>query len=68
MKTLIKEIQAFLKKTGMPACDLAKKANVSPALLSRILNGQQKDVRFSTALSIKEAMRKVEDKDTHHAT
>lgn len=68
MKTLIKEIQSFLKKTGMPACDLAKDAKVSPALLSRILNGQQKDVLFSTALSIKEAMKRVEEKDTHHAT
>ncbi len=56
MNELKNEIISFLKETGIPAYTLATQANVSRALISRLINGKQKDVSYSSALSIKRAI------------
>lgn len=68
METLINEIKRFLKKTGMPACELANKAGVANSIISRILNGKQSNITLFNANALRRAMQDLETKDTHNAT
>ena len=58
--TILTEVQAFLKKHGIPASVLADSAGVSRPVLTRLLSGARKDVRSCTADALRRAMQDYE--------
>jgi hypothetical protein len=58
--TILIEVQAFLKKHGIPASVLADSAGVSRPVLTRLLSGARKDVKSCTADALRLAMRDYE--------
>lgn len=59
MNELREKIILFLKETGIPAFVLANHSNVSRALLSCLINGKQKDITYTNALSLEKAMNEL---------
>ena len=58
--TILTEVQAFLKKHGIPASLLADTAGVPRPVLTRLLSGARKDVKSCTADALRLAMRNYE--------
>lgn len=54
------EIQAYLDRTDSKAAHLAKEANVSPSLISRILAGKQIDLAGRNLKKIEQVLQSVE--------
>lgn len=54
---LREEIQAYLERTDSKAAHLAKEADVSPSLISRILAGKQNDLAGRNLKKIERVIR-----------
>ncbi len=52
----IREIESIRKERGIPVYRLAKDAGMSRSALTRLLNGETKDIKLSTIERIGKAM------------
>jgi predicted transcriptional regulator len=52
MKNIDQEVREFLTETGMSRKEFAEKAGLSSAFVTRLLNGERRNVLLSTAQKI----------------
>jgi len=61
------EISDFLERTGRKPNHLAKAARIRVDYITRLLNGEQKDMRSENADKCRRAMAELERQDAEHA-